>query len=278
MPDWRGPVESKLADDLHEIHHHDALGPLEHDGDRTGGFRFVVVLGDFGEDPEDVVAVADFSQTLGGLPTGGRALANFATHIVPPRNHLAHHTLDFLQTPLNRREAEAGLETETLSVAGRVRRVEKERDQSVADARKDSAAKVRAADSALAKAETARATAEAARAKAVAGAVSLRREIATGRADLERMEARAERAELAARSPAPVTAPSPVSPPSVRPPVSPAAPREYQVKKGDSLTKIAQLMYADATRWKEIYTANSDKMGTSGRLRVGQVLVIPEGR
>ena len=92
------------------------------------------------------------------------------------------------------------------------------------------------------------------------------------------MEARAERAELAARSPAPVTAPSPVSPPSVRPPVSPAAPREYQVKKGDSLTKIAQLMYADATRWKEIYTANSDKMGTSGRLRVGQVLVIPEGR
>ena len=41
-----------------------------------------------------------------------------------------------------RREAEAGLETETQSVAGRVRRVEKERDQSVADARKDSAAKV----------------------------------------------------------------------------------------------------------------------------------------
>ena len=53
---------------------------------------------------------------------------------------------------------------------------------------------------------------------------------------------------------------------------------DYTVKSSETLSKIAQLMYGDASRWREIYTANEDEMGASGRLRVGQVLVIPEGR
>lgn len=51
----------------------------------------------------------------------------------------------------------------------------------------------------------------------------------------------------------------------------------YVVKAGDSLSKIAQAVYGDASRWKEIYEANKDKLKNPDQIKPGQELVIPSG-
>jgi nucleoid-associated protein YgaU len=55
----------------------------------------------------------------------------------------------------------------------------------------------------------------------------------------------------------------------------PAAGKTYTVQEGDALPVIAQKMYGETARWKEIYEANKDKIGIRGVLKPGQVLVIP---
>jgi tetratricopeptide (TPR) repeat protein len=49
----------------------------------------------------------------------------------------------------------------------------------------------------------------------------------------------------------------------------------HRVKPGDSLSSIAVAVYDDAQRWREIQRANSDILGNTSQLKVGQVLVIP---
>lgn len=49
----------------------------------------------------------------------------------------------------------------------------------------------------------------------------------------------------------------------------------YRVKRGDTLSSIATDVYGDGNRWKDIQVANSDILGNSSQVRVGQVLVIP---
>jgi len=51
----------------------------------------------------------------------------------------------------------------------------------------------------------------------------------------------------------------------------------YVVKAGDSLSKIAQAIYGDLNRWRDIYEANKDKIANPDAIEVGQELIIPEG-
>lgn len=54
----------------------------------------------------------------------------------------------------------------------------------------------------------------------------------------------------------------------------PARPKTYTVQPGDTLSSIAEKIYGNSKRWKEIYTANKDKV-ERGSVAPGQVLAIP---
>ena len=51
----------------------------------------------------------------------------------------------------------------------------------------------------------------------------------------------------------------------------------YRVKPGDTLSEIAQRELGGASRWHAIYAANRDHLHNPHWLRVGQLLVLPEG-
>lgn len=51
--------------------------------------------------------------------------------------------------------------------------------------------------------------------------------------------------------------------------------RTYTVKRGDTLSSIAQEMYDDSRQLRKILDANRDRIPDPDRLRPGQVLVIP---
>lgn len=51
--------------------------------------------------------------------------------------------------------------------------------------------------------------------------------------------------------------------------------KEYVVRKGDSLSKIAQREYGKAHRWKYLYELNKDRIKNPNRLKVGQKIIIP---
>jgi nucleoid-associated protein YgaU len=55
----------------------------------------------------------------------------------------------------------------------------------------------------------------------------------------------------------------------------PPATREYTVKSGDSLSKIAKQIYGDANAWRRIFQANTDKIKNPDLIHPGQVLTIP---
>ena len=62
---------------------------------------------------------------------------------------------------------------------------------------------------------------------------------------------------------------------SVRPDTKPQA-KTYTVKSGDSLSTIAKRVYGDSSRWRTIYEANKQAIGSDpNRLKLGLVLVIP---
>jgi LysM repeat protein len=50
----------------------------------------------------------------------------------------------------------------------------------------------------------------------------------------------------------------------------------YVVQPGDTLSKISQRFYGDATEYMRIFDANRDKLSDPNRIQVGQELTIPE--
>ena len=54
-----------------------------------------------------------------------------------------------------------------------------------------------------------------------------------------------------------------------------AEPRTYVVQPGDSLSKIAKMMYGDPNQYMRIFGANEDKLLDPNKIRVGQELKIP---
>lgn len=50
---------------------------------------------------------------------------------------------------------------------------------------------------------------------------------------------------------------------------------EYTVKRGDTLSAIAQDHYGRASAWRRIFDANRDQIDDPDLIRPGQVLVIP---
>jgi len=76
--------------------------------------------------------------------------------------------------------------------------------------------------------------------------------------------------------PAPVAAPAVTQAVEKLQPVIAVKPsRTYQVRPGDTLSRIAGLVYGDATQWRKIYEANRDAMKSESDIKVGQTLVIP---
>lgn len=53
-------------------------------------------------------------------------------------------------------------------------------------------------------------------------------------------------------------------------------PQTYTVEPGDTLSKISQKLYGDASRYMEIYYANRDKIEDPNKLDVGWELSIPQ--
>lgn len=71
-------------------------------------------------------------------------------------------------------------------------------------------------------------------------------------------------------------APTPVRPAPSAPPAPAGAPtRTYEVKSGDSLSKISQKMYGDGNQWRKIYEANRDQIKDPDVIHPGQKLIIP---
>ena len=56
---------------------------------------------------------------------------------------------------------------------------------------------------------------------------------------------------------------------------SPALGFGYEVQKGDTLSKIAQRVYGDASRWKEIWEANKGQIPNPDLIHPGQQLTMP---
>jgi len=57
----------------------------------------------------------------------------------------------------------------------------------------------------------------------------------------------------------------------------PSAPtvRNYTIKSGDSLSKIAKEFYGNAGEWKKIFEANKDKIKDPNMIFPGQTIIIP---
>lgn len=70
-------------------------------------------------------------------------------------------------------------------------------------------------------------------------------------------------------------APLPGAPAPGTPPGSAAGGRTYTVKAGDSLSKIAQREYGDASQWKRIHEANKDLIKNPDLIHPGQTLKLP---
>lgn len=51
--------------------------------------------------------------------------------------------------------------------------------------------------------------------------------------------------------------------------------RTYTVRKGDTLSAIAQRQYGKASRWHAIFEANRDQLDNPDLIRPGQVLKLP---
>ena len=74
---------------------------------------------------------------------------------------------------------------------------------------------------------------------------------------------------------APTVTPSTVMPANDAAHETAGEPRLYQVRKGDSLEKIAQRAYGNAKRAADIFAANRDQLASPNALREGQELVLP---
>lgn len=57
--------------------------------------------------------------------------------------------------------------------------------------------------------------------------------------------------------------------------LTPSGTRSYIVKKGDTLFAIARSQYNDASKWRDIWNANRDRVSDKDKLSIGQELVLP---
>jgi len=55
----------------------------------------------------------------------------------------------------------------------------------------------------------------------------------------------------------------------------PSAKKEYTVKAGDTLSKIAKEQYGDANQFAKIFEANREKLSSPDKIFPGQILTIP---
>jgi nucleoid-associated protein YgaU len=63
---------------------------------------------------------------------------------------------------------------------------------------------------------------------------------------------------------------------NVHRPTQTASPvRDYTIKSGDSLSKIAKDFYGNAGEWQKIYQANKDKIKDPNMIYPGQKIIIP---
>ena len=51
--------------------------------------------------------------------------------------------------------------------------------------------------------------------------------------------------------------------------------KTYEVKAGDTLSSISQLVFGNAQRWQELYEANKDVIDDPDAIQPGMVLQIP---
>jgi nucleoid-associated protein YgaU len=51
--------------------------------------------------------------------------------------------------------------------------------------------------------------------------------------------------------------------------------RTYVVQPGDTLFRIAERHYGDSSKWTMVRDANKSRISSDGRVRVGQILLIP---
>lgn len=68
----------------------------------------------------------------------------------------------------------------------------------------------------------------------------------------------------------------PPAPVAVSAPPPPAPERTYTVQRGDTLSRISQKVYGEASQWRKIYEANRDRIPNQNALKLGTVLVIPQ--
>jgi nucleoid-associated protein YgaU len=55
----------------------------------------------------------------------------------------------------------------------------------------------------------------------------------------------------------------------------PKTQRDYTIKSGDSLSKIAREFYGNANDWQKIYQANKDTIKDPNMIYPGQKIIIP---
>ncbi|MDC7807001.1 LysM peptidoglycan-binding domain-containing protein [Luteimonas sp BLCC-B24] len=67
-----------------------------------------------------------------------------------------------------------------------------------------------------------------------------------------------------------MTSPEPPDPGAANAPL-----RTHVVRKGDTLSTIAEQVYGRADRWTEIYAANRDVLDDPDCIHAGQVLQLP---
>ena len=71
--------------------------------------------------------------------------------------------------------------------------------------------------------------------------------------------------------------PTPAVPPGCRTSAR-AAVASYVVVRGDNLSTIAQRVLGSSKRWPDLWVANRDAVRNPGRLRLGQVLLVPDSQ
>jgi nucleoid-associated protein YgaU len=71
--------------------------------------------------------------------------------------------------------------------------------------------------------------------------------------------------------------PKPSTPANTSRPAQQPAPatREYTIRGGDSLSKIAKLFYGNAADWQKIYQANKSTIKDPNLIYPGQKIIIP---
>jgi nucleoid-associated protein YgaU len=89
-----------------------------------------------------------------------------------------------------------------------------------------------------------------------------------GKDDDEKKKADFSNVQSGASSTAPAPRPADV-------PVAAPTKRTYTVKAGDSLSKIAQREYGDASQWRRIHEANRDLIPNPDLIHPGQTLELP---